>query len=116
MGPRLPGVTYNWNELHDSPEMQMLTYKVKKAAAAYLSSLGERGKQKFRVFPWVEAYGPRDYLRPHMHTGAACSTTFFLKSGAQGSKMLFEDVRGINAPFGRTHVIEPTQGELVIFP
>lgn len=113
--PQLPGISYDWAEFFSSDEMTMLTHKVKQTAAGYLKSLGGREK-KFRVFPFVEVYKPRDYQRPHMHTGASCSATFFAKSELPGAKLLIEDVRGLNAPFGRTHEIEPKQGELVITP
>lgn len=118
--PRVPGISYQWSELYGSHEFEMLKRRVNTMVSSFLNSLtGEKRKHKFRTFAWAEVYRPGDFQRPHTHTGAAVAGMFFARYGTGsigGQDLVFEDMRGINPPFGRKHEHHPAQGELVLWP
>lgn len=114
--PKHPDISYDW-DLYSDRYFNLLLRKVKQTAIKYLGSFGDRHEGKFRLFPWVEVYRKHDFQRPHVHTGAQCAATFFARSdAATGPKLVFEDVRGMNPPFGQRHEMAPVQGELVLHP
>jgi len=118
--PSLPGIPYKWKALHKSPEIGALVARLRTIGSAYLTSLrGDSENHQFRTFPWVEVYDPGDAQTTHVHTGAAIAGMFFARyaEGSHGSqKLVFEDTRGMIAPFGRTHEHQPVQGEVVLWP
>jgi len=118
--PKIQGISYEWPELYNSQEFRVFMRKVQTMASSFLNSLSEdKDKHKFRAFAWAEVYRPGDFQRPHMHTGAAVAGMFFARYApgpSDGQTLVFEDMRGLNPPFGRTHEIQPAEGELVLWP
>jgi len=119
--PKYKKVNYKWQELYDSREYKSLRFQIERLTGMYLNNLGkgdDQTRRRFRTFIWVEVFRQADSMRPHVHTGAHTAGVFFSRyssdEGAQ--KFAFEDPRGINPPFGKTHNHQPQQGELLIFP
>lgn len=120
--PHYKEVSYAWKEFYGSPDFKKLRHQIDRLSGLYLNNIGkdgERGRRRFRTFIWAEVYRNADSQRPHVHTGASTAGVFFSrysssKEGAQ--KFSFEDPRGINPPFGKTHNHQPKQGEVLLFP
>lgn len=120
--PKYPNVNYEWNELYKSRELNALRTQIERLSSMYLNHIGKdgnRGRRRFRTFIWVEVFRYGDAHRPRVRTGAATSGIFYARysSSKEGKqKIAFEDARGINPPFGKTHNHQPKEGEIQIFP
>jgi len=115
--PMFKGISYQWKELYDSLELQVLTKRVEAMATQFLQNIqGDRALTKFRTMPWVEVFRPGDFQWPHVRTGAAVYGVFFARHAENSSELVFDDVRGDSPPFGHQHTHHPEQGELVLFP
>lgn len=120
--PKHKGIDYTWRELYSSPEFKKLRSQLNRLSGMYLSYAGrndEGERPRFRIFIWASVFRFADSMRPLARTGAMVTGTFFAKyhsdrRGAQ--KFAFEDPRGINPPFGKTHNHQPREGELIMFP
>jgi len=120
--PRFKQIDYDWNELYNSIELAVLLKRVEGMANHFMAQLtGQERPHRFRVFPWVEVFRPGDFQWPHVHTGAALCGAFFARydnssEGHNRQALVFEDVRGMNPPYGKDHHHMPEQDELVFFP
>mmetsp|Transcript_29783 Transcript_29783/g.61432 ORF Transcript_29783/g.61432 Transcript_29783/m.61432 type:complete len:332 (-) Transcript_29783:210-1205(-) len=118
--PALPGVSYRWDELHKFQGMKRVMTKIFGQVAAYKqasdATLEASDSRKGRFIPWVEVYRPREFHHPHTHTGSPIVGTLVLRCGKQKQRLVFEDPRGINPPFGRKHNVDVEEGDLLLFP
>mmetsp|Transcript_34565 Transcript_34565/g.73326 ORF Transcript_34565/g.73326 Transcript_34565/m.73326 type:complete len:304 (-) Transcript_34565:2-913(-) len=115
--PKTQGVQYNFDELYESPEYKAFVRHVERLARAYVKRMDENSAPpKFRIFVWGEVFPKAVATRPHIHTGGYCAGTFFVRQPKGASRFNFEDPRGINPPYGKTHMKQPQQGELILFP
>ncbi|CAE7194669.1 cya, partial [Symbiodinium necroappetens] len=118
--PALPGVSYRWDELHKFQGMKRVMKKIFGQVAAYKhasdATLESSDSRKGRFIPWVEVYRPRDFHHPHTHTGSPIVGTLVLRCGKQKQRLVFEDPRGINPPFGRKYHVDVREGDLLLFP
>ncbi|CAE7903952.1 cya [Symbiodinium microadriaticum] len=118
--PALPGVSYRWDELHKFQGMKRVMKKIFGQVAAYKhasdATLESSDSRKGRFIPWVEVYRPRDFHHPHTHTGSPIVGTLVLRCGTQKQRLVFEDPRGINPPFGRKYHVDVREGDLLLFP
>mmetsp|Transcript_133374 Transcript_133374/g.231664 ORF Transcript_133374/g.231664 Transcript_133374/m.231664 type:complete len:368 (-) Transcript_133374:47-1150(-) len=121
--PRYQNISYEWPELYESKEYKLLRRHINKIASSYLSSMSKEGgdeRQRMRIFIWVEVYRFADSRKPLALTGSMVTGVLFARYMSQygrgAQKFNFEDPRGINPPFGRTHSHQPRQGEMLLFP
>jgi len=121
--PKYDTVEYIWKEFYGSPEYKILRKTIERVVNMYLKRMNKMppdGKRhKFRTFIWAEVYGFADAQRPYTRTGAFSAgrvTARFTKLKGYGQKVAFEDARGINPPFGRTHNHELSEGNLMLHP
>lgn len=124
MVPRVNGVTYAWPELYKSDVYMDLRNRIHALARMYFKSIGsEFGekdyKEKLRIFIWAEVHRFAGFYHSRMHTGAALAGKFFARHTSvedRGQRLLFQDARGVNPPYGRSHKLLPVEGDLVLWP
>lgn len=134
--PRYKGIPYQWKELYESAEYKTLKKRVARLTSSYLNSLsGNQHNENWRVFIWVDAYGPGESEWPHVLTGAAAAGKFFARYAAPAKitseagegdefeittvgaqQLVIEDPRGHSAPYGRKHKVTPEVGDLMLWP
>lgn len=116
--PKLPGVDYAWPELYEHQHFRTLEGHIDKLSRKYLRRAGYKElPDKFRIFIWVEVFGPGDAMRPMARTdGAYLSGKYFATGDQSAIKFAFEDPRGINPPFGKTFNHEVYPGNIIMFP
>jgi len=121
--PRYAKVPYKWNKFYKSSEYTELRRQLERLATMYLNDAAKDSRRpaspKMRTFIWAEVYNPRDSHRPVTFTGAPVMGTYFARytsARGQAQKYAFEDPRGINPPFGKTHNAQPKQGEVYMHP
>eukprot|EP00931_Biecheleriopsis_adriatica_P047565 TRINITY_DN27424_c0_g2_i1.p1 TRINITY_DN27424_c0_g2~~TRINITY_DN27424_c0_g2_i1.p1 ORF type:complete len:325 (-),score=63.83 TRINITY_DN27424_c0_g2_i1:32-976(-) len=115
--PALPGVDYTWEGLHKSPQftpifraMMEEAKPFQKKAHVQFRDMG-RGS---RLIPWVEVFRQGEMQSPHAHTGSHVAGIFCVRCTSQ--RVIFEDPRGINPPFGRKHNVVMQPGDVLMFP
>jgi len=122
--PFLPGVKYEWNSFYKSKIYADFIKHVKSLTRSYLSAATgakDKGQEEdFMVMAWAEVYKTGAYQRPHTHTGAVCAGHFVVRypesEGGKTQRLMFQDPRGINPPFGNSHWHDTVEGELVMWP
>lgn len=118
--PRYPGISYEWPDLYNSPDLQPLVNRISTMCNAYFDRL-ERNRERrhFRTFIWAEVYRPNDFQQTHVHTGALAAGMFVARYAGDAGReqqLAFEDPRGPSSPFGRKHHAQLAEGELLIWP
>mmetsp|Transcript_14064 Transcript_14064/g.34151 ORF Transcript_14064/g.34151 Transcript_14064/m.34151 type:complete len:330 (+) Transcript_14064:26-1015(+) len=124
MGGPFPGyhkeVSYNFDALYNLPEYKTLVSRIEKFARQYARHVYPQRADKptdFRTFVWAEIFRQNDAKRPHVHAGAVVAGTFLAAQGTNAkSTLYFDDVRGLNAPFGRTHEAALKEGDIILYP
>jgi len=115
-----PKVGYSWPELYDNAAFKRLRARINEIARLYLKRSGhdrEDLPRKFRIFIWVEVFQPGDALRPSAHTdGGYVMGRYWVRAQKNSMKFNFEDPRGINPPFGKTHSLSVAEGTMTLFP
>ncbi|CAK9049447.1 Hypothetical protein SCF082_LOCUS27409 [Durusdinium trenchii] len=118
--PALPGVNYQWEELHKAKRLKSLVKSISEHLGAYKkvaeANLQVDRRGGFRFIPWVEVYRPGEFQHPHAHTGSPVVGIIALKCGFETQRMIIEDPRGINPPFGRKYQHAFKQGDMILFP
>eukprot|EP00928_Gymnodinium_smaydae_P086819 TRINITY_DN71241_c0_g1_i1.p1 TRINITY_DN71241_c0_g1~~TRINITY_DN71241_c0_g1_i1.p1 ORF type:complete len:321 (-),score=80.04 TRINITY_DN71241_c0_g1_i1:154-1077(-) len=118
--PQIPGANYSWPEAYDNAEFNKLLNYVRKMTKVYLKRVGydeAHYKQKFIIFPWFEVYEFGEAMRPGALTnGAYLFGRYFAAADKNSMKFNFEDPRGINPPYGKTHTMKVDEGRLYLLP
>ncbi|CAE8599020.1 unnamed protein product [Polarella glacialis] len=118
--PRLEGIQYTWDELYNNAAFKQLRRRISALSRVYLKRSGHAAEElpkKFRIFTWVEVFRRGDSLRPWARTdGSYLMGRYFPTVVHKSMNLNFEDPRGINPPFGKTHSHEVFEGNLVLFP
>jgi len=118
--PALPGVKYKWDELHRSDAMKRILPKLAGQLETYQqhsdATLNRKEVRKGRFIPWVQVFRPGAFHRPMAHTGSPVVGFLVLRCAKSQQRVIFEDPRGINPPFGRKHAIALKEGDLFLFP
>mmetsp|Transcript_56641 Transcript_56641/g.130171 ORF Transcript_56641/g.130171 Transcript_56641/m.130171 type:complete len:328 (-) Transcript_56641:100-1083(-) len=124
MGGPFPGyhkeVSYNFDALYNLPEYKTLVSRIEKFTRQYLRHVYPKKAEipkDYRTFVWAEVFRQNDAKRPHVHPGAVVAGTFLAALGTNAkSTLYFDDVRGVNAPFGRTHEGDLKEGDIILYP
>mmetsp|Transcript_65368 Transcript_65368/g.121860 ORF Transcript_65368/g.121860 Transcript_65368/m.121860 type:complete len:306 (+) Transcript_65368:53-970(+) len=115
-----PGVEYSFLELYEDPLYERLLSRINQLSRLYLVRTGydkEALPSKFRVVTWVEVLKKGDAFVPITRTdGAYLAGRFFAQFEEGAIKFQFEDQRGINPPFGKTHAYTPYEGSMIMHP
>lgn len=115
-----PEVNYAWPELYENARFQRLRARIQEIARLYLKRSGwekDELPQRFKIFIWVEVFQPGDALRPSAHTdGGYAMGRYWVQAKKNAMKFNFEDPRGINPPFGKTHSLPVNVGTMTMFP
>lgn len=116
--PKLQGINYTWPEFYGSLAYGTLVKRITQVSRMYLKRTGyQEIPRQFRIFIWAEIFFAGDALRPRTEAnGAYVAGRYFTAYDRGSMKVNFEDPRGINPPFGKTHSIEPEEGMLLLFP
>lgn len=118
--PRLKEISYTLPQLYENATFKRFRSRVNELAKMYLKRSGfpaERIPKKFKIFAWVEIFRKGDSLRPFARTdGGLLMGRYWPRKKRQSQKFNFEDPRGINPPFGKTHSHEVTEGDVTMFP
>lgn len=118
--PRLEGIDYSWPELYDHPIYKRMLSRFHQVTQLYLKRTGydaESLPKRLRIFPWVEIFHFGDDMRPSARTDGGYAMGRYFAQAVEGSvKFNFEDPRGINPPFGKTHSHAVFQGNLIMYP
>lgn len=116
--PRLEGLEYTWPDLYNSSAFSILRRRLSELSRQYLRRTGYTDlPKKFRIFVWVEVFQKGDALAPSANTdGAFLMGRYYAMAPPRAVKQNFEDPRGINPPFGKTHSMPAVQGYVILFP
>ncbi|CAJ1367022.1 unnamed protein product [Effrenium voratum] len=113
----LKEVNYSWPQLRQSSEFRKLQSHISELAKLYLKRSGSSFGNKFRIFTWAEVFRKGDALRPSAHTdGGLFMGRYWPQLKKNSLKFNFEDPRGINPPFGKTHTHSIEEGAMSMFP
>ncbi|CAK9086807.1 unnamed protein product, partial [Durusdinium trenchii] len=97
-----------------------LRFHINALSKLYLKRTGHDPRnlpKAFRSFVWVEVFRKGDSLRPSAHTdGGYLMGRYWPQLKKNALKFNFEDPRGINPPFGKTHSHLAEEGDLTMFP
>lgn len=110
----------SWPEMENLPAYQKLRRLVDKLSRRYLARTG-MGEElanniNISIFNWVAVHGPGEFHDPHAHAGEYNVGVFYAQVGPRGGKLRFGDPRGHSPPYGKSHIISPKAGQLVLFP
>ncbi|CAE7300543.1 unnamed protein product [Symbiodinium natans] len=115
-----PAVDYAWPELYENAVFKRLRARIQESARLYLKRSGwdsDDLPKRFKIFIWVEVFNPGDALRPSAHTdGGFVMGRYWVQAQRNAMKFNFEDPRGINPPFGKTHSLTIDLGTMTLFP
>jgi len=118
--PRLNEIEYTWPELYKNATFKKLRSRINELAKLYLKRSNmppENIPKKFRVFIWAEVFRKGDSLSPRAHTdGGLLMGRYWPQMKKNALKFNFEDPRGINPPFGKTHSHATEEAVLSMFP
>ncbi|CAL1135736.1 unnamed protein product [Cladocopium goreaui] len=116
----LKEINYTWPGLYENSSFRKLRQHINTLAKLYLKRSGHPTSElpkTFRVFIWVEVFRKGDSLRPLAHTdGGFLMGRYWPQLKKNALKFNFEDPRGINPPFGKTHTHNVEEGSLTMFP
>jgi len=120
LSPRLEEINYTWPELYKNATFRRLRSRINELAKMYLTRSGAEPDvlpKRFKIFAWVEIFKKGDSLRPWARTdGGFLMGRYWPQKKKNAMKFNFEDPRGINPPFGKTHHHEADEGYVSMFP
>lgn len=109
-------VSYDWAEFYASKDYKRLVKGINSKIVKYFGmATGQRGEDKYSIFPWIEVYRPGEHHPPIMRTGAPATAIFAAKLGGEQA-LTFVDERGYSPPHNKRHTVHLSQGELMITP
>lgn len=116
--PRLKEINYTLPQLYGNSTFKKFRNRINELAKVYLKRNGAREiPKKFRIFAWVEVFRKGDSLRPFARTdGGLLMGRYWPRMKTNSQKFNFEDPRGINPPFGKTHGHDVNEGDVTLFP
>lgn len=112
-------VSYQWDAFYKSPLYVRLRKRIEQVVQGFVTYVDGERPQKMRTFIWAEVYRHREFHRPVVKTGSYCTGMLwvrFKKNQAGSAKLMIEDPRGVNPPYGKTHSILPSEGMLNVWP
>lgn len=119
---RIQGVNYSWPELYQSRAFKSLKHFVIDITSHYNKKNGfapgsPATEKRFQVMFWAEVFRKGDAMRPGASVnGAFLRGRYYAHCERGAIKHNFEDPRGINPPYGKTHSHPAYNGNLVLFP
>eukprot|EP00434_Breviolum_minutum_P017034 symbB.v1.2.015031.t1/scaffold1037.1/size142759/3 len=109
----LKDVNYTWPALYENSAFRKLQADMLDRSGHTPDDL----PKTFRMFIWAEVFRKGDSLRPSAHTdGGYVMGRYWPQLKKNAMKFNFEDPRGINPPFGKTHSHSVEEGALTMFP
>lgn len=118
--PQITGVPYTWPELLKSAAYASLKGKLLEISRLYMETVGYKKRdipRNFRIWIWAEVVEPSGGMPPISLTdGGFLAGRYIVQAPAGGSKVIFQDARGINPPYGQAHAIIPSEGEVIAHP
>merc|ERR1712216_104847 len=113
--------THDAKGAEDTAAVRVLEHWGTHLGAKHLSSvcgleLEGEPSEALHIVVWPELLGQYEMLLPQSDPGALVAGALWVHRGAESRRWVFQDPRGINAPFGRRYEVDAAEGTLVLFP